>query len=144
MIIFYHVACIYITYYLNLYSGLDAFSVLLRFPSWFLFYEYFIYLNAVISMAAELRNRRLPLKSLKIPEIFSHSLRNRLKLSQLPTHLCTHFCAALRPTSLQNPSPFLPSVSDPHCIRPTPLPFTQSFLSYPLSYLTASYGMASA
>ena len=87
---------------------------------------------------------RLPLKSLKIPQIFSQSLRNRLKLSQLPTHLCTHFCAALRPTSLQNPSPFLPTVSDPHCIRPTPLPFTQSFLSYPLSYLTASYGMASA
>ena len=55
MIIFYHVACIYITYYLNLYSGLDACSVLLRFPSWFLFYEYFIYLNAVISMSAELR-----------------------------------------------------------------------------------------
>ena len=62
----------------------------------------------------------LPLKSLKIPQIFSQSLRNRLKFSQLPTHLCTHFCPALRPTSLQNPSPFLPTVSDPHCIRPIP------------------------
>ena len=94
-------------------------------------------------MATELRNRRLPLKSLKFPYIFSHSLRNRLKFSQLPTHLCTHFCPPLHPTSLQNPSPFLPTVSDPHCIRPTPLPFTQSFLSYPLSYLTASYGVVS-
>ena len=100
----------------------------------------FLVISKAISDCAAL----LPLKSLKIPDIFSQSLTNRLKLSQLPTHLCTHFCPTLRPTSLQNPSPFLPSVSDPHCIRPTPLPFTQSFLSYPLSYLTASYGMASA
>ena len=109
-----------------------------RFPSWFLFYEYLIYLNAVISKAISDCAALLPLKSLKIPKIFSQSLRNRLKFSHLPTHLCTHFCSLLRPTSLQNPSPFLPT-----CIRPTPLPFTQSFLSYPLSYLTASYGMAS-
>ena len=64
-------------------------------------------LNAVISKAISDCAALLPLKSLKFPDIFSQSLRNRLKFSQLPTHLCTHFCPALRPPSLQNPSPFL-------------------------------------
>ena len=79
----------------------------------------------------------LPLKSLKFPDIFSQSLRNRLKFSQLPTHLCTHFCPALHPTSLQNPSPFLSDRVRPPLHPSDPLPSLQSFLSYPPSYLAA-------